>query len=72
VVLHGGGLSRFDGYGFKNYTEEQGLPDREVNDLLETRDGAYWLATSNGSLPVQSQRAALDRTNRLPAANRCL
>jgi ligand-binding sensor domain-containing protein len=33
------GLSRFDGSRFINYTFEQGLPDDEVNDLLETRGG---------------------------------
>ncbi|HZF39962.1 MAG TPA: two-component regulator propeller domain-containing protein, partial [Blastocatellia bacterium] len=36
------------GYRFTNYTSEQGLPDDEVNDLLETRGGTYWIATSNG------------------------
>jgi len=42
------GLSRFDGYRFKNYTQEQGLPHQSVNDLLETADGDYLVATSNG------------------------
>src|SRR5215207_3734032 len=42
------GLSRFDGYEFKNYTQEQGLPHRSVNDFLETTDGTYLVATSNG------------------------
>jgi len=41
------GLSRFDGYNFVNYGPEQGLPS-VVSDLLETRDGAYWVATTNG------------------------
>jgi ligand-binding sensor domain-containing protein len=36
-----GGLSVFDGYRFTNYTTEDGLPHPWVNDLLETRDGAY-------------------------------
>src|ERR1700730_3627194 len=30
------GLSRFDGYTFTNYTMDQGLPHREVYDLIET------------------------------------
>jgi ligand-binding sensor domain-containing protein/signal transduction histidine kinase len=42
------GLSRYDGYEFKNYTTEDGLPSRRVNDLLETRDGIYWVATDRG------------------------
>src|SRR5499426_4010833 len=33
------GLSQFDGDRFKNYTQDQGLPHRNVNDLLETRSG---------------------------------
>src|ERR1700716_4162882 len=31
-----GGISRFDGYGFANFTTADGLPDRHVNDFLET------------------------------------
>jgi hypothetical protein len=42
------GLSRFDGYTFTNYGREQGLPGPVVNDLLETREGAYWVATEAG------------------------
>ena len=42
------GLSRFDGYTFVNYGVEQGLPDRYVNDFLETRTGEYLVATSRG------------------------
>jgi ligand-binding sensor domain-containing protein len=45
------GLSRFDGVRFKNYKQDQGLPHREVYDLLETRDGTY-LAATNGGLAV--------------------
>jgi ligand-binding sensor domain-containing protein len=43
------GLSRFDGYSFTNYGIEQGLPSATVNDLLETREGVYWVATVGGS-----------------------
>src|SRR2546421_56646 len=39
------GISRFDGYGFTNYGVADGLPDRVVNDVLETRDGALLFAT---------------------------
>jgi signal transduction histidine kinase/ligand-binding sensor domain-containing protein len=42
------GLSRFDGYRFKNYGQEQGLPHRNINDFLETRDGTYFVGTSSG------------------------
>jgi len=42
------GLSRFDGYEFKNYGIDQGLPSRYINDFLETRDGVYWVASNEG------------------------
>ena len=42
------GLSRFDGYEFVNYGVAQGLPHRSVHDLLITRSGDYWVATSAG------------------------
>src|SRR5215471_21521788 len=44
-TLHG--LSRFDGYTFKNYGTEQGLGS-QVTDLLETRKGSYWVASLSG------------------------
>ena len=42
------GLSRFDGYTFTNYTDDDGLPHRAVNDLIETRDHQYDVATNGG------------------------
>jgi ligand-binding sensor domain-containing protein/signal transduction histidine kinase len=42
------GLSRFDGYTFTNYGRTQGLPGHAVNDLLETREGVYFVATDAG------------------------
>src|SRR6185295_16212489 len=37
------GLSRFDGYQFKNYGRDEGLPHRNITDLLELPDGRYWV-----------------------------
>lgn len=42
------GVSRFDGYRFRNYTQEQGLPARAVLTMLETADGDYLFGTTNG------------------------
>jgi ligand-binding sensor domain-containing protein len=44
------GLSRLDGHRFTTYGTEHGLPVPSVNDLLETRDGVYWLATNGGGV----------------------
>jgi ligand-binding sensor domain-containing protein/two-component sensor histidine kinase len=65
------GLSRYDGYSFTNYGVEQGLPSGEVRDLLETREGDYWVGTFSGlcrfnpkgrPLPV-GQPSPTDQTN---------
>ncbi len=42
----GEGLSRFDGHRFVNFGED--LPGPIVWDLLESRSGDYWAATSGG------------------------
>ncbi len=42
------GISRFDGYAFTNFTTDDGLPDRHVNDFLETRSGEIFVATDGG------------------------
>lgn len=44
----GQGLSRYDGYTFRNFGVEHGLPDRRVQDFLETREGERWIATYGG------------------------
>jgi ligand-binding sensor domain-containing protein/signal transduction histidine kinase len=44
------GLSRFDGYRFTNYGVKDGLPLAPVNDLLEARDGVYWVAINGGGV----------------------
>jgi ligand-binding sensor domain-containing protein/two-component sensor histidine kinase len=44
----GGGLGRFDGYDFANFTTRDGLPHDKVLDFLAAREGDYWLATAGG------------------------
>ena len=44
------GLCKFDGYQFTTYRKEQGLPHPQVNDLIESRDGTYWVATNGGGV----------------------
>jgi ligand-binding sensor domain-containing protein len=44
------GLSRFDGQSFRTYGVADGLPVAFVNDLLEARDGTYWVATNGAGV----------------------
>ncbi len=44
----GEGVSRFDGYGFTNFTTDDELPHRQANDFLETSKGVYLIATNAG------------------------
>ncbi len=44
------GVSRFDGYAFTNFTTADGLPDRHVNDFLDTKEGREGLAFKGASL----------------------
>ncbi|HXI94056.1 MAG TPA: two-component regulator propeller domain-containing protein, partial [Blastocatellia bacterium] len=46
----GDGLSRFNGYEFTTYGVEHGLPHPSVTDLIETRQGIYWVATNGGGV----------------------
>ncbi len=41
------GISRFDGYEFRNFGADQGLPVPD-NDLVETPSGDYFVATGDG------------------------
>jgi len=43
-----GGLARFDGYEFVNFTKREGLPRNEILDFLKTDDNNFWLATRGG------------------------
>ena len=46
----GDGLSRFNGYEFTTYGVEHGLPHPWITDLIETRQGIYWVATNGGGV----------------------
>src|SRR5215203_2775787 len=42
------GLNRFDGQRFTEYSLRDGLGSASVLDVLETREGDYWVATESG------------------------
>lgn len=44
------GLSRFDGYFFKNYTTENGLIDNNIVDFFKDEQNRIWFISSNNNL----------------------
>ena len=44
------GLSRFDGYGFKNYGYEEGLIDNIIFYLQKGNDGKIWMLSKSGQI----------------------
>ncbi len=44
----GGGISRYDGKSFTNFTTEDGLINNAVRCMLEDESGLLWLGTSQG------------------------
>ncbi len=49
-VATSGGLSRFDGTYFDNYSLQDGLTDKIINTLHATRDGKVWIGTFQGGV----------------------
>ncbi len=80
----GGGLARFDGSAFINYTEQNGLADNYINAIIEDEKGQLWIGSKRGinlfdSATIQSfipennkigavQDLAFDKNGRLWAA----
>jgi ligand-binding sensor domain-containing protein len=54
VGTWGGGLARFDGSEFKNYTVKDGLPSNHVFMLHEDKKGVLWVGTSNGMAQINN------------------
>jgi len=46
------GLSRFDGYTFRNYTMAEGLSHPLINTMIEGKDGRLYIAENDGSMDV--------------------
>ncbi|MEP6900448.1 MAG: two-component regulator propeller domain-containing protein [Actinomycetota bacterium] len=59
------GISRFDGYAFTNFTNNDGLPDRHVNDFLETKSGAIYVATDGGLAKINPTGLSNSKDNPL-------
>lgn len=44
----GGGVSRYDGKSFTNFTNEQGLVNNAIRCVMEDNNGQLWFGTSEG------------------------
>jgi PAS domain S-box-containing protein len=44
----GGGVSRFDGVNFVNFTTSHGLANNVINSLIESKDKHLWIGTDQG------------------------
>jgi len=44
----GGGVSRFDGKSWRNFTVKDGLSGNMVYSIAQDADGVYWFGTNNG------------------------
>jgi len=69
------GLSRFDGAHFQNFGVAQGLPFPSLNDLIETPEGDFWLASNGGgvirfSLSSATRRFEAFSVSSAPTSNR--
>ena len=42
------GVYRYDGKSFVNFTKRDGLPNDNINCIVEDRDGNLWFGTNNG------------------------
>jgi signal transduction histidine kinase/ligand-binding sensor domain-containing protein len=51
-----GGVSRYDGRGFVNFTKDDGLPHNEVFTLARGPDGARWAGTQDGVARLDAVR----------------
>ena len=54
-----GGLSRFDGRNFVNFTEKDGLPENQIEQIAEDYSGKIWIVTRRGLSVYNGQSIAL-------------
>ena len=52
----GGGVSKYDGYSFTNYTETHGLSNNNVRAMIEDQNGNLWFGTEGGGVSMYNGR----------------
>lgn len=56
------GLAQFDGYSFTTFGTGEGLPEHVATDILETRDGEYWVVTPHTFSHFRVQRFVANKS----------
>ncbi len=51
-----GGLARYNGGRFHNYTTDDGLPSGRIQELLVDSRGTLWVATAGGTVVMRGER----------------
>ncbi|MFN4246736.1 MAG: histidine kinase [Flavipsychrobacter sp.] len=57
------GVSRYDGYGYKHYTKDDGLSDNEIFQIHEDYKGRLWFLTYNGEPTLYDNGKILTSSN---------
>jgi hypothetical protein len=60
------GLVRFDGYNFRVFGPEQGLPSHVVYDFARSRQGGYWVLTDRGLCRLRPESKIGDPCQAIP------
>ncbi len=55
---YGGGVSRYDGKSFTNFTDKEGLANNAVLNLLQDKQGNIWFGTRKGLSRIANSRLA--------------
>jgi two-component sensor histidine kinase/ligand-binding sensor domain-containing protein len=64
VGTHGGGVCKFDGVNFFNYSEKNGLSGNIVTDLCADKAGNIWITSSWGGVSKYNGRKFLNYTTK--------
>ncbi|MBK8611713.1 MAG: hypothetical protein IPL84_17705 [Chitinophagaceae bacterium] len=64
-----GGISKYDGRSFSNYTEKEGLCNNDVRSILEDKSGNIWFGTLGGGVSKYDGRAFTNFTEKEGLSN---
>lgn len=69
VMFPGGGVSRYDGKEFVNFTTEDGLPDNKIHCICRAPDDTMWFGTASGICYYDDKSEKFVRPIEMPEAH---